>query len=85
MWQGQFQRPALFREAQWNAAEQDSSEEMKSDCPIKGNINRKGVKIYHTPWGSRDYKRTRINEQKGERWFCSESEAVDAGWRAPYR
>ncbi len=85
MWQGEFQRPAAFRENRWHEAGQGVSEDMKPNCPIKGNINRKGVKIYHTPWGSRDYKRTRINVQKGERWFCSESEAVDAGWRAPYR
>ncbi|MDO5627852.1 MAG: thermonuclease family protein [Mobilicoccus sp.] len=51
-------------------------------CDIKGNINREGVKIYHVP-GSRSYDKTKINEANGERWFCSEAEARDAGWRAP--
>ena len=53
-------------------------------CTIKGNINSKGERIYHTknsPW----YERTRIDESKGERWFCSEDEARQAGWRAAQR
>ena len=49
-------------------------------CRIKGNINREGERIYHLP-GGRSYERTRIDEGKGERWFCSEAEARAAGWR----
>lgn len=52
-------------------------------CVIKGNINSKGERIYHAP-GMRSYGSTRINESRGERWFCSEEEARDAGWRAPF-
>ena len=52
------------------------------NCQIKGNINSKDDRIYHVP-GSRSYGATRINESKGERWFCSEAEARAAGWRAP--
>ena len=50
-------------------------------CAIKGNISRKGDKIYHLP-GSRDYDRTVITTGSGERMFCSEDEAKAAGWRA---
>lgn len=56
-----------------------------NDCQgtgIKGNINRKGERIYHVP-GSRSYEETIIDESKGERWFCTEQEAIGAGWRAP--
>lgn len=81
LWQGEFQRPASYRNKAWNSA----AEQRKEDCVIKGNINRKGIRIYHTPWGSRHYSRTKINTSYGERWFCSEAEAVKAGWRAPYR
>jgi len=28
--------------------------------------------------------RTRINKVKGERWFCTEAEALAAGWAAPF-
>lgn len=50
-------------------------------CDIKGNINADGERIYHVP-GGRSYARTRITESRGERMFCSESEARAAGWRA---
>jgi len=54
------------------------------DCTIKGNISKKGARIYHRP-GQRDYERTRITESKGERWFCSEAEARGAGWNPAKR
>ena len=50
-------------------------------CKIKGNISYKtGEKIYHVP-GQRFYSRTKIDKSKGERWFCSEKDAREAGWR----
>jgi hypothetical protein len=49
-------------------------------CPIKGNVNRKGERIYHEP-GGRDYERVVMDLTKGKRWFCSASEAEAAGWR----
>ncbi len=55
------------------------------DCRIKGNIStRSGERIYHVP-GGRYYSRTHINTAKGERWFCSEEEAQQAGWRRSRR
>ncbi|WP_353612501.1 thermonuclease family protein [Methylobacterium sp. Leaf456] len=50
-------------------------------CAIKGNISRKGERIYHLP-GTRDYARTQISTKAGERMFCSEAEAQASGWRA---
>lgn len=55
----------------------------KSGCQIKGNISDSG-RIYHLP-GSDSYDRTKIDESKGERWFCTEEEARAAGWRARKR
>ncbi len=49
-------------------------------CMIKGNVNRKGEQIFHMP-GERNYERVRMTKGAGERWFCSEDEAVAAGWR----
>ncbi|MEO0772255.1 MAG: thermonuclease family protein [Pseudomonadota bacterium] len=71
--------PWQFREERWDASARKSP---VAGCPIKGNISQSG-RIYHAPW-SPWYSRTRINEAKGERWFCDEREAVEAGWRAPY-
>lgn len=47
-------------------------------CVIKGNISTE--KIYHLP-GCDSYDKTVIDESAGERWFCTEEEAVAAGWR----
>ncbi|MFE0560582.1 thermonuclease family protein [Paenibacillus sp. NPDC058910] len=58
-------------------APKENSQKSKQGCDIKGNINSKGEKIYHTP-ESPYYERT-----KQEQWFCSEAEAVQAGFRAP--
>lgn len=80
-WAGTFTAPWDFRSAKWEAASQAAP---NPACPIKGNINGKGMRIYHTPW-SRSYARTSINVARGERWFCDEAEAQAAGWRAPYR
>lgn len=65
-----------YRERAWTA----SAQRAPANCPIKGNISKNG-RIYHTPW-SPWYAKTRINTSKGERWFCTEAEALAAGWRA---
>lgn len=75
LWQGSFRMPWTWRKDQSVATHEGS------DCNIKGNISENG-KIYHVP-GSRWYNATRINEANGERWFCSELEALAAGWRSP--
>jgi hypothetical protein len=54
-------------------------------CSIKGNISyNSGEKIYHVV-GQTFYDDTIISPDKGERWFCSEEEAVAAGWRKSRR
>ena len=55
-----------------------------ADCPIKGNVNSKGRRIYHMP-GQADYARTVIRPATGERWFCDEATARAAGWRRAKR
>ncbi|KOP66769.1 nuclease [Bacillus sp. FJAT-18019] len=57
----------------------EKPQKQQQGCNIKGNINSKGEKIYHTP-DSPYYERT-----KQEQWFCSEKEAVQAGFRAPLK
>ena len=51
-----------------------------NSCIIKGNINSSGEKIFHVI-GCGSYDKTAIDESRGEKWFCSEQEALDAGWR----
>lgn len=53
-------------------------------CNIKGNVNRAGVCIYHTP-ASRWYAKISMKVSKGTRWFCSKEEAEAAGCRETRR
>ena len=78
IWQAPTQTAEEFRKERWQVAEQEAP----NGCPIKGNISPNG-RIYHAPW-SPWYSRTKVSTNKGERWFCNEAEALEAGWRAPY-
>lgn len=80
IWQSKTQPPWEYRARRWETATQVTPE----NCPIKGNINAKGERIYHAPWSKHSPGR-KIDTSNGERWFCSEAEARAAGWRAPYR
>ena len=51
------------------------------DCPIKGDITFTGKRRYYVP-GTRSYPSILINEVRGERWFCSEADALEAGWQS---
>ena len=53
-------------------------------CYIKGNISiDTNKKYYHLP-GMEDYDTTTIKPDYGEKWFCSEAEAIKNGWsKAP--
>jgi len=73
IWQFTMAEPAAYR------ANQSQAPEAPEECPIKGNISANG-RIYHMPQ-NQDYGRTRINISKGERYFCSEAAALEAGWR----
>ena len=52
-------------------------------CIIKGNLNRKGERIYFRP-GQLDYARVDMSKP-GKRWFCTEQDAEAAGWRPAAR
>ncbi|MET2825835.1 thermonuclease family protein [Mesorhizobium shangrilense] len=83
VWVGTFQPPW-----DWRAEHRDDGQSASaplfaagnSGCYIKGNISAEGERIYHMP-GQKYYGVTKITEAKGERWFCSEAEAMAAGWR----
>lgn len=75
IWQGEAEPAWEFRKKRWQGAEQIAPQ----GCAIKGNVTKHG-QIYHMPW-SPWYGKVRIEEAKGERWFCSEVEALAAGWR----
>ncbi|MYE10512.1 MAG: thermonuclease family protein [Gammaproteobacteria bacterium] len=92
VWQGPFAAPWDWRRPQDGGSSVSPSSRRnpaasgneRRDCAIKGNVSRSGARIYHVPGGA-SYDATRISEDKGERWFCSEAEARDAGWRRARR
>jgi endonuclease YncB( thermonuclease family) len=79
VWQGDADRPADYRAKLWDEASRSAPD----GCPIKGNVTSSG-RVYVLPW-SRGYDRARVREARGERWFCSESEAQAAGWEPTNR
>lgn len=84
IWAGAFQQPWDWRAAQRDAAPAPIqplvSAANTGSCNIKGNISKKGARIYHVP-GQKYYEQTVISEGQGERWFCTEADARAAGWR----
>ena len=90
IWAGTFQRPSDWRRTQGasqpaqSASSQAGRNAAPGACKLKGNINSKGDRIYHSP-GQRDYDKTQISPDRGERWFCSARDAVAAGWRPAQR
>ncbi|WP_322416022.1 thermonuclease family protein [Mesorhizobium huakuii] len=91
VWQGRFDQPWYWRAANADKVETASQQStgffglLGSGCNIKGNISiNTGEHIYHIP-GQEHYSETKISPQYGERWFCSEEEALAAGWRKARR
>ncbi len=76
IWNGEAERPSENRAKVWEAAKKSSPD----GCPIKGIVSQSGSKTYVIP-GGRDYRRTTVRTAKGERWFCTEADAVSAGWK----
>ena len=75
LWQGENIAPWDYRSKRWQTAETAAP----SGCAIKGNVSNRG-KIYHVPW-SAWYDKVTVDETRGERWFCSEADALASGWR----
>ena len=79
VWRGEVVAPWDWRRGK-RLAETRNVKRGSGRCSIKGNISKRGKRIYHVP-GGRFYDQTRIDTSRGERWFCSGAEARAAGWR----
>lgn len=83
LWGSNFMAPEDYRRAEDAASAPRSTRQSvraapapsRSACAIKGNRNRRGEWIYHLP--GRPY----YNETRAEEMFCSEAEAMAAGYR----
>jgi endonuclease YncB( thermonuclease family) len=74
LWAGDVERPQDYRDKRWEEATKTAPD----GCPIKGRI-RSGTRTYVLPW-STSYDSLKPSKARGERWFCSETEAKAAGW-----
>lgn len=79
MWKGDVERPADWRSKRWEEAKRSAPD----GCPIKGSVGADG-KTYVLPW-AREYEKVKVNNKRGERWFCTEQDARAAGWRLAER
>jgi len=50
------------------------------DCVIKGNISEHGYGKTYFPPGCANYKRVKVDLEKGDMYFCTEEEAEAAGF-----
>jgi micrococcal nuclease len=50
------------------------------DCVIKGNISDNGLGKTYFPPGCSNYEKVKIDFSKGEQYFCTEKEAIGAGF-----
>lgn len=78
LWAGTFVKPWEYR------SRKRASDPAPEGCLIKGNINSKGARLYHLQ-SDPSYSNTVISLKKGERWFCSEKDAVKAGWEPAWK
>jgi endonuclease YncB( thermonuclease family) len=79
LWAGEPVRPSDYRAEKWEEAKRDAPD----GCPIKGNV-RGGRRFYVVPW-ARGYATVKVSRSRGERWFCSETEAQEAGFEPAER
>lgn len=74
LWAGDGERADDWRRRMWDEAAAIAP----GGCPIKGREQR-SKRTYVMP-GAADYARTRVDEKRGDRWFCSEDDARSAGF-----
>ncbi len=79
IWEGSATHPSEYRALKWEAAKRDAPD----GCPIKGSV-RGNRRYYTVPW-ARDYERVKVSRDRGGRWFCSESEAQEAGFKPSHQ
>ena len=75
LWKSEIDRPAEYRAKVWDEAKSAAPD----GCPIKAVVAGDS-KTYLVPWAA-GYDRAKVRSTKGERWFCTESEARAAGWK----
>lgn len=58
---------------------ESQSARLVEPCLIKGVVLSRDRRYYFAP-GHPDYERRKVRETRGGRWFCTEEDALAAGW-----
>jgi hypothetical protein len=82
LWRSRSQAPWDYRAGRATLPDAGEAEAAAAarGCAVKGNVAASGARLYHLP-GARSYAATRIEPARGEAWFCTEAEALAAGFR----
>lgn len=75
LWAGRFVPPA-----DWRRGVRLAPLPAAQRCRIKGDIGPDGRRLYYPP-NHPGYDQVKIDPSAGERWFCTEVEAMEAGWK----
>ncbi len=78
LWAGLFVPPWDWR----RGVRLEGNELPDIDCPVKGNVNSKGDRIYHVK-GWRDHAKVRLKPEEGDICFESVFDAELSGFRRP--
>jgi len=62
------------KKGMWNDCALDNK-----GCVIKGNLDKQDKRWYHLPY-FRHYNQVEINLDHGDRWFCTEENAIEEGF-----
>ena len=75
LWRGDFVRPEDWRRGARLPGEPTDT----AVCVVKGTVTEEAQKIFYIP-SDKDYNKIAIDPTRGERMFCSDDEAILAGW-----
>lgn len=75
LWSGEFDPPWDWRDGQRTIGAAE-------ECNVKGAVTKEGHRLYLVPTDDAHEDAT-VNPAEGERSFCSDEEARQAGWRRP--
>jgi endonuclease YncB( thermonuclease family) len=81
IWSGTFVPPREWREGQRLPGERES-EVAQAACRIKGTVTGDGEQLYYGPLDDA-FETIGIDPGRGERLFCSDDQAREAGWKRP--
>lgn len=77
-WRDDVETPWAFR----TRRAKEASASAPGGCVVKAKVLKETGRTLFVPW-SPWYARATIDPAKGDRWFCSEAEAVADGWKEP--